>query len=144
MSNYQLLYPTTNRLMQPKRARREAGHSRSVFRATTPPVVSPLTSEEREYMSSLCAARNLSRIYYEAALTIWMRCKHCYSSSSSGDLKLSLLTALLVTIKWMGPADLTHHTTSVRQAQEDFPDLTVYRLEKLEVTLCQNIDWVFF
>lgn len=126
----------------------------SVFRSKHFPTVLPLTERERTIMSILCRARKLEQMYYEGALSLWMRTKQHYVWNCINQqvcickpecqLKHFLLTALHLSIKYCGPACVEHHATTVLQGSETWTGLTRVKLYEAEIQMCQSLEWVFF
>jgi len=125
----------------------------SVFCQAEPIRISQPTSRERAIMAQLCCERSLEAMYYEGALSLWMRvrssyqwsCEACQNSTCTDcHLFHMLLVALHLTIKYCGPADTVYHWTSIRQAQEKWRDLTQLELIQQEVDMCRRLNWKFF
>lgn len=148
----------------PRRPRYEE-KSYTVMHATQELSIMPLTGRERDLMRELCSARKLDLFYYEGALSLWMRVKeaytwcnaqqqqkqqeHCPCSCScrqSKECKLLhyLLTALHLTLKYCGPDNVEFHATTLKQAKETWEKLTAKVLFQAEISMCRQLNWVFF
>jgi hypothetical protein len=125
----------------------------SVF-SNAPIPVTLTTQRERSIMAKLCSERKLALMYYEGAMSLWMRvrfsyqwrCDGCRRGTSCRDCGLIhlLLVALHLTIKYCGCSDTAYHTTSMQQAREKWHHITKQKLIDQEILMCQRLNWMFF
>ncbi|KAG5182875.1 hypothetical protein JKP88DRAFT_272844 [Tribonema minus] len=121
--------------------------TRSVWSRDGPPTPLPLCQAERDLMMTLCARRRLPVCYFEGALSLWIRVKSDYQESlkQDGERTILMITALFITVKFMGPQSLTHHAVTLDKAREDgWKDVTSESLMTRELTMCQFVNWDLF
>ena len=149
--HYEIVRACMRSLKRPRVAEQGA----SVFRSQYNTVIQSLDDRERTIMSELCSTRKLDQMYYEGALTLWMRVKCLYywdcrdkqqicTCKPECKLKHHLLVALHLCMRYCGPTCIEYHNTTVLQGTETWTGLNKDVLFRAELEMCQALNWIFF
>jgi hypothetical protein len=98
-------------------------------------------------MACICNRRRLHSLYYERALSIWERVRADYEEDLSKDCELLILmiTALFITVKFIGPIALMEYDMTLSKAAEDgWSNACSTDLMNRELRMCQLLDWHIF